>query len=87
MVQHNQEENRVGGSLLGKATVRNFKLAFNDAINAGVLSTDRSLCDCKTDGTSIYVKNWMYMYSLEGYDYFKNIAQRHYITNKIPEGS
>jgi len=76
MVQHNQEENRVGGNL----TVRNFKLAFNDAINAGVLSSDMEL-----RGTELYVGQWMYMYSKDGYDYFKSINYRHYITSKIPQ--
>lgn len=54
--------------------------AFTDAINAGVLSSDMEL-----RGTELYVGSWMYMYSKDGYDYFKNIAYRHYITSKIPE--
>ena len=64
---------------------RDAQLAFLQAIAAGTLSLDPALRDYQTAGTSIHAGNWMYMYSLDGYDYFKNIALRHYITSKIPE--
>jgi hypothetical protein len=87
----NHRDNRIGGRLLGKAEVADPETAFRDAIAAGILSEDLALVDYRYDnagtaGTSIYVGNWMYMYSMDGFDYFKNIAHRHYITSKIPEG-
>lgn len=85
--QNSQEQNRTGGSLLGRAILRDSEQAFNDAVAAGVLSVDIALQDYQTSGTSQYAGNWMYMYTLDGFDYFKNIAQRHYITSKVPSES
>lgn len=61
--------------------------AFRNAIDNGFLSdySDPDLNDAPADGTSKYAGNWMYMYSLDGQDYFKNINRRHYI--KVPNPS
>lgn len=64
---------------------RSTSQAFKDAIAAGVLSDDTALRDYAEGGVSAYAGNWMYMYSMDGHDFFKNIAQRHYISSKIPE--
>lgn len=36
------------------------------------------------DRVTSYVSFWKYIYSMDGFDYFKNICQRHYVTSKIP---
>lgn len=52
--------------------------AFNHAIEVGRLSDDLN--------AENWAGHWMYMYSKEGADYFKNIMTRCYITvgNAIP---
>jgi len=54
-------------------TFRDPNTAFNDAIDAGILSTDPQ--------NERYIGNWMYMYTTENKDAFKNIDDRSYIYN------
>jgi|GEM_PF-4583031 len=69
---------------LGIMSIRTPTQAFNDAIAVGVLShSDASLAD-EQDAHSNYAGHWMYMYSMDGKDYFKNIVYRNYITSDIP---
>ena len=46
------------------------KKAFEDAINAGILSDDETAVD--------FAGNFMYMHSRDGVNYFKNIITRKY---------
>ena len=46
--------------------------AFDNAINAGIFSTDRE--------NEVFAGNYMYMYTSQGLNYFKHIDTREYIT-------
>jgi hypothetical protein len=53
-----------------KINFRDSQIAFQDAIDAGKLTTN------KTDPH--YAGNYMYMHTFDGVDYFKNIETRKY---------
>ena len=61
-----------------KPEFRKFEQAFADAISAGSLSEDHD--------SDRYAGQYMYMYSSEGYDYFKNSNTRRYIRSARPGG-
>ena len=61
--------------LSGETYCRDPDRAFNEAIEGGWLSS--------LAGTPRYAGTWMYMYSIERTDYFKNINRRNYI--EIPQ--
>ena len=52
--------------------IMNSNEAFDSAINAGILSTDRE--------NEVFAGNYMYMYTNQGLNYFKHIDTREYIT-------
>jgi hypothetical protein len=81
MAHYEEEDNRIGGGLLGRAILRDPELAFADAIAAGVLLVNVQQTDEK------YIGHWMYMYTLDAFDYFKHITDRHYITSPVPAGT
>lgn len=55
---------------------RNTNTAFNDAIKSGVLSDGTN---GHANGLNNYAGNYMYMFSTEGTDFFKNIVTREYV--------